>query len=369
MRDKIILLLFGRESPNPKLWMLRDALDDYIEYPDRLLHIVANGTPSSLSKLTEQYNRDMNGSTGKYVGTIPEDFKCAGISKANYKLFEALMKSEVALLANYLRIAVQPLQRDERMVSDILCNFPAETLYDVSICYHHLFHRDLGLDLSQGCDKILQSLYLSLLNTTSRGKVTWDLVKDARTIHADVSALYKAGQNRVGVDTQRFISVFGGNSRQYLELVSWEYIHTYGTSLDWVVGEKFIGSFRYALLSLLKSPVANMAKILRTALSGFVVDETSLIRVFSMSRHTILPQIEQQFDAIYEPSLEVCLNQIKSPFYMTLLALLRSARRPQNKSVFFQGSQTDRKHSLQSVQDSLLSVQLRTPRAQASRRQ
>jgi len=101
-------------------------------------------------------------------------------------------------------------------------------------------------------------------------------------VQADVVALYKAGEGKVGTDEKVFIRILTHHAPWYNMALNQTYAQTHKHDLHKAIGKEFSGSIKVLLQALVMGPYEYWADRLYHTMKGAGTDDTSLVFILTL---------------------------------------------------------------------------------------
>lgn len=232
----------------------------------------------------------------------------------------ALMTPVADFLASELNKALSGLGTKEDTLVEILCTRRNEEIKAITEAYERLYERSLEDDLKSDTSGDFQRLMVSM---TTAGREEGPADPDLAV--RDAQALKDAGIGQWGTDESTFNSIFCLRSYQHLRRVFWEYEKLAGVSIVESIKSEMSGDLEAGMLALAKSIEncpAYFAEKLHQAIKGFGTDDKVLIRIITSRCEIDMVQIKQEYEKLYEKTLEEAIIGDTSGDYRRLLVTL-----------------------------------------------
>jgi len=204
----------------------------------------------------------------------------------------ALLTPQLSYDAQLLRKAMKGLGTDENVLVEVVCTRSSDELKAIESEFLRYYGHDLQDDIRSETSGDLKNVLIRRFKPLDSGDV-----------ENDIALLYKAGEGRMGTDESVFVNVIGGRTKQYLATLSDAYANKYGKALSSVCEKELSGSFRDAMLALVKPNHVYFSEKLHKAFAGAGTDEATLIRIVASQRFAKLKPIAAQYLARYEQAL------------------------------------------------------------------
>jgi len=167
-----------------------------------------------------------------------------------------------------------------------------------------------------------------LLTLAAAGRDSNSLPTSQEKVKEDVSSLFKAGEGKLGTDTNIFIDIFAKRSWKHIRSVSEAYAKQYSHSLHTAIEKEFSGDLFKAFkwtLEFVENRQAFFAKRLHDSMVGIGTSDKHLIRVIISRRHVDLYEIAEEYNTLYGKSLKEALHAELSGDYRNLMERLVAA--------------------------------------------
>ncbi|XP_022236303.1 annexin B9-like isoform X2 [Limulus polyphemus] len=232
----------------------------------------------------------------------------------------ALMTPVADFLASELNKALSGLGTKEDTLVEILCTRRNEEIKAITEAYERLYERSLEDDLKSDTSGDFQRLMVSM---TVAGREEGPADPDQAV--TDAQALKDAGIDQWGTDESTFNSIFCLRSYQHLRRVFWEYEKLAGVTIVESISSEMSGDLKAGMLAIAKSIEncpAYFAEKLHRAMKGFGTDDKALIRIVTSRCEIDMVQIKQEYQKLYEKTLEEAIIGDTSGDYRRLLVTL-----------------------------------------------
>lgn len=182
-----------------------------------------------------------------------------------------------------LNQACSGIGTEEILLTEILVDRTAEDLRLMGVAYQLKFRTSMENVVRGDLSAKTQRMYIMIL---ANHRTPDNVPVDRSLVDADVAALYKAGQGKIGTDEIAFCEIIINRSRPHLTAVCDAYQRKY-KSLARVVKSEFSGHMRTTLLHLINGAkpkhvslgygVWRDAKLLEAAMKGFGTKDRQLV--------------------------------------------------------------------------------------------
>ncbi|PSN38710.1 Annexin B10, partial [Blattella germanica] len=234
----------------------------------------SNSQRQQISKFfTEEYGRDLNEDLKSELGGHFED------------VIIALMHPPVDYLCKQLHKAMKGMGTDEHTLVEILCSRSNKEIKEIVDAYERLYDRPLAEHMCSETSGDFRRL-LTLIVVGVRNDYAVDPVR-AKEL---AEQLYAAGR-----------------------------------TIEQALEAELSGELLEAMLAIVEcvqSPPAFFAKRLKKAMEGFGTDDTTLIRIIVSRSEYDLGNIKQEFERIYDKTLESAVKSETSGDYKQALVAL-----------------------------------------------
>ncbi|KJE90820.1 Anxa6 protein [Capsaspora owczarzaki ATCC 30864] len=233
-------------------------------------------------------------------------------------LLIALLTPLPELDAFYLHKAMKGLGTNDTTVIEIIATRTNGQIRAIREAYSRVYNRDLETDVKSETSGDYRNLLVALLQARrEEGKAV-----DAAAAKADATALYRAGESRVGTDENVFISILATRSSEHLRTVFDDYAKLSDHSFEKTVEREFSFNIQAGLLAIAKH-VRNaplfFAERLYKAMKGMGTDDSTLIRIVVEHCEVDLGNIKDEFYKAYGQTLETFVRGDTSGNYRTAL--------------------------------------------------
>jgi len=233
----------------------------------------------------------------------------------------ALFKKPFEYEASELHNAIKGAGTNEGCLIEILCTRTNEELENIKDAYKKLYGNTLLEDID---------------NDTSGnfGRLMYSLVQAARSEDEDVddglatedaNALIEAGEACWGTDESRFNVIMAQRSFNQLALTFDMYETISEKTIEEAIESEMSGDVKEGMLAIVEAvrcKARYFAKRLYKSMKGAGTDDRTLIRVMVSRSEDDLQYVKDQFEGLYEQSLEAFINDDCSGDYRKCLLLL-----------------------------------------------
>lgn len=233
----------------------------------------------------------------------------------------ALFKKPFEYEASELHHAIKGAGTDEGCLIEILCTRTNEEIEAIKDAYKKLYENNLQDDID---------------NDTSGnfGRIMYSLVQAARSEDEDVdddlavedaNALIEAGEACWGTDESRFNVILAQRSFNQLAATFDQYETLSEKTVEEAIKSEMSGDVQESMLAIVEAVRClprYFATRLYRSMKGAGTDDRTLIRVMVSRSEVDLGYIKDQFEGLYEQSLEAFINDDVSGDYRKCLLLL-----------------------------------------------
>lgn len=138
----------------------------------------------------------------------------------------------------------------------------------------------------------------------------------------EASALYDAGEGKMGTDEEVFNRIFTHDSFAQLRLVFDEYKSLTGETIEQAIKHEMDGELLKAMMAIIEcvqSPGAFFANRLHNAMDGMGTDDQTLIRIIVSRAEIDLGNIKDEYERIYNRTLMSAVKVNIEIFFMLIL--------------------------------------------------
>ncbi|XP_012277843.1 annexin B10 isoform X2 [Orussus abietinus] len=234
----------------------------------------------------------------------------------------ALMKDPCEYMAKQLHKAMAGIGTEEETLVEILCSRDNEEIGAIVDAYEKLYNRPLAEHLCSETSGHFRRL-LTLIVTGVR-----DAESDVDPERAREAAemLYDAGEGKLGTDEEVFNRILAHDSFNQLRLVFEEYKSVSGRTIEQSLRDEVSGELKDAMSAIVEcvqSTPAFFAKRLHKAMAGAGTDDQTLIRIIVSRAEIDLGNIKEEYERIYDKTLESAVkNETSGDYKRALVALI-----------------------------------------------
>ncbi|RKO97169.1 hypothetical protein CXG81DRAFT_15258 [Caulochytrium protostelioides] len=214
-----------------------------------------------------------------YQGAYGRDLRSQVESETSGRFREVLVGCLTPLPefdAKWLRKAIEGLGTDEALLTEILVGRTNQEIHDIKLAYNALYRRDAVRDVQSEVSGDAKHLLTALLAGArdESGQVLDPM--------ADVEALYRAGEKRLGTDESTFIRILCSRSDRHLQAVFAGYVQRTGHTLEKAIKREFSGDMERVLLgmyALFTDRPGYIASLFEKSMHGLGTDDDMLVRL------------------------------------------------------------------------------------------
>jgi annexin A7/11 len=288
---------------------LRDAMKGLGTDEDALISVLGKYPPIQMNQISIGYKSNYGKSLESAV-----DSETSG----NFgKLCIALSKSILDFDVYCLHDAIAGLGTDEDCLIEILVGRTNADIQAICKAYKEKYRNSLENDIKGDTSGYFRRLLVALIQGNR------DESNKQYDVKADVEALYKAGEGRMGTDENVFISILCGRPDVHLRQVFAQYQKKYGHSMEKAIKNEFSGDIKKALINFVKS-ITNrneyIAEQFENSMKGLGTKDNKLIRLTVRYRDpSIIKPIKAAYQTMYGKSLKKRIEGDTSGDYRKLL--------------------------------------------------
>ena len=184
--------------------------------------------------------------------------------------------------ATQLDNAMRGVGCNKDIITEVLCTATDVEIRAIQHEHDGMFKQELADRLEDELSGNVKLVFLNLL-TASRGP--------GQDVEADVKALYKAGEGKLGTNKKVFIDFLTHHSRDYVETVSIAYQREHKHSLAKAIDSEFGGPLKKPLMTLATPLVEFYGNRLLVNFKRINLNETELIRNVAARKDLDLSEI------------------------------------------------------------------------------
>ncbi|KAK4872555.1 hypothetical protein RN001_014584 [Aquatica leii] len=235
----------------------------------------------------------------------------------------ALVRPLNEFLCKQLHKAMKGGGTDEDTLIEILCSRNNDEIKELSETYEQLYDRPLAEQMCSETSGDLRRLLTFIVTGTrdDSNEVDYSRARE------QAEELYNAGEGRLGTEESTFSKILGHENFNQLRQIFEEYKNVSGNTIEQALRHEVDGDYLKALSAIVEcvqSPPAYFAKRLYEAMIGAGTDDETLIRIIVSRSEIDLGSIKEEFERIYDRTLEsmVAQNETSGDYKRALLALL-----------------------------------------------
>lgn len=233
----------------------------------------------------------------------------------------ALFKKPYEYEATELHRAIKGAGTNEDCLIEILCTRTNEELEKIKDAYKELYDSDLAEDI----DNDTSGNFGRLMYSLAQAARSEDEDTDDGLATEDANALIEAGEACWGTDESRFNVILAQRSFDQLAVTFDMYEALSEKTIEEAIKSEMSGNVEEGMLAIVeavRSKPRYFAKRLYKSMKGAGTDDRTLIRVMVSRSEEDLQYIKDQFEGLYEQSLEAFINDDCSGDYKKCLLLL-----------------------------------------------
>eukprot|EP00047_Mylnosiga_fluctuans_P005097 m.238417 g.238417 ORF g.238417 m.238417 type:complete len:969 (+) comp13299_c0_seq1:50-2956(+) len=276
----------------------------------------------------EQRQAIMEAYAGLYKRDMVKDLE--GELSGDYKdLVLALLQPLDEFLAREVFRTIKGIGTDDNSLVEILCSrsgFQMRTLKEV---YSRVLGRDLASDVRGDTSGDYQRLLLALIYTERDDSEPVNAV----TALDEARRLYRAGEDRLGTQTEVFIEVMTRHSLPQTAVIFEQYNKLCDYDIEKSISRETSYDFKRALMAIVlfaRDPAQYYAKRLHATMAGAGTQDRNLIRIIVERCEKDLRSINDAFFKLFKQTLETTIKSDTSGWYCKLLLLLLDHARHTN---------------------------------------
>lgn len=253
----------------------------------------------------EGYNRD-------FIADIKSE--CGG----NFlNVILAMCTPPAEMDAQLIKKAIAGLGTDESLLSEVLCTRSPTELKEAAAAYQRLYNKNMEADIKSDTGGDLGRVYAQVLSP-SRGTRQGDAA-------ADIEALYKAGEGKIGTDEATFINIIATATPAYLETIYYGYAQKHGKALDTVIRDEMGGDVGKALANLATPPHVLFSDKIMKAMKGVGTEDEKLVRLITTQRGRYLKAAGKHFLEVNRKTISAWVGDETGGDYKALLLKICAA--------------------------------------------
>jgi len=278
------------------------------------INLLAGLDPHTLQKVQEAYGAEFGNALVLDIGKH--------VSGHFGEALVAILKDPDELDAEYLHKAMKGLGTNDSVLIEILVTRTPEHIKKIKDAFVKKYGESLEKWLMEETSGDYEKYLLALASGDRKGSAG---PVNKEEVAKDVTALYKAGEGRLGTNEDVFIEIFANRSWKHLRQVSEGYGSSQKNSLETAIKKEFGGDLEKALLWTLESVVnrhAFFARRLNKSLVGLGTKDQDLVRIMVTRRHNDLWEIAEEYHQIFRKTLKEDIADDTSGDYKDLLVAM-----------------------------------------------
>jgi hypothetical protein len=285
---------------------LRKAMKGWGTNEKALIEVIGPATTAELIAIKDAYKADLE---RDLIADIKDE------TSGNFeRVLVSLFSSKASLDAYYAKKAMKGLGTNEKLLSEVLCLRSRDEIKETIACYEAEHKGDLVAEVENEVGKKLGQLYTTIL---TRGE------PPEQDIEKDITALYKAGEDKFGTNESAFIRIIGKNPRSYNEQLYTAYAKKYGKALDAVIHSEMSGNLGTALAMLVTPLPIYYSQALHKSMDGMGTDDSSLIRLIITQKEKHLPAACERFLSDYKKTVKAWVkDECKGDYKNVLVSII-----------------------------------------------
>jgi len=276
----------------------------------------------TIAKRSNAQRLEMEKTFGQMFGEKLEDRLKSELGGNYEDCVLAMFKSPTEFDAYELHEAIEGAGTSEKVLIEILCSRTNEEIEEIKKKYKLMFddaslEEDIENDTSNSFGKLMFSLVQAARSEDE------DVNEDEVTVDAD--ALIEAGEAQWGTDESRFNVIFASRSYAHLLRVFEEYETKSEKTMEEAIKGEMSGDVQDAMLAIVKcvrSKSQFYAERLYKSMKGAGTDDRTLIRIIVSRAEVDLADVKEQFQAMYEQTLEDFIADDCGGDYKKILLLI-----------------------------------------------
>jgi len=280
---------------------------------DTITGIITNRSNAQRQEMKEQFQQ--------MFGKKLEDSLKSELGGHYEDVVLALFKKPYEYEASELHRAMKGAGTDEGCLIEILCTRSNAEIEEIKAAYKKLYGNKLEEDIDSDTSGNFGRLMFSLVQAARSED---DGVDDDLAVE-DANALIEAGEACWGTDESRFNVILAQRSFDQLAATFDQYETISEKTMEEAIKSEMSGDVEKAFLAVVEAVRCiprYFATRLNKAMKGAGTDDRTLIRVMVSRSEVDLQYVKDQFEGLYEQSLEAFINDDCSGDYRKCLLLL-----------------------------------------------
>ncbi|XP_065213023.1 annexin B10-like isoform X2 [Planococcus citri] len=293
---------------------LREAMKGLGTDEDKIIEVLTSCSGSQRQELVQFFAQEL--------GRNLEDDLRSELGGKFESLIVGLITPPAQYLARQLNKAMDGLGTNSNVLIEVISTRTNEEMKDVVEAYESMYNRPLAEHLCSETSGDFRK-FLTLIVTGVRnppGNI------DESSAQALAEELYNAGEGTAGTKEEVFNRILSHESYDQLALIFEKYKSVSGHTIEQALNSEVSGDLKEAMLAVVEcvqSPPEYFAKQLKKAVEGAGTDDSSLIRIIVSRCDIDLENIKQEYERIYDITLESSIKSETSGDYKkALLALI-----------------------------------------------
>ncbi|KAG6582760.1 Annexin (Annexin) Family [Phytophthora cinnamomi] len=221
--------------------------------------------------------------------------------------------------AQILRDATKGMGTTESLIVQILSGRSNEEMNILKRTYFDMVGKDLAVTLNSELSGDFRKVVMAVLQSS---QVPYNpTVHNAAKAEEEATALYKAGQGRLGTNEEVFIGILVKAPPDFLKMMDAVYVAKYNNNIVKAVDKEFSGDAKKSLNYLVRStidPYPAIAEVFEKTMKGFGTDETGLSTAL-VRYQSVLPHVKTAYKKLYHEELRDRISGETSGDYKKLL--------------------------------------------------
>jgi len=295
--------------------ILRAAMKGFGTDEDTIIDILANRSNAQRQAIARYFNEELG-------RDLIEDLKSELGGKFE-DVIVGLMLPPNEYLCKQLHRAMDGIGTEEETLVEILCSKTNKEINTLVETYEEMYNRPLAEQLCGETSGEIRRL-LTFIVTGKRDNGNEIDVSLAREQAVE---LFESGENRWGTEEAIFTKIFAKENFQHLTQVFEEYKEISGNTIEQALRHELDGELLEAMLAVVEcvqSQSAFFAKRLHKAMHGVGTDDQTLIRIIVSRAEIDLETIKEEFERIYDKTLQSYVGgETSGDYKRALLALIK----------------------------------------------
>ncbi|KAE9148420.1 hypothetical protein PF006_g6991 [Phytophthora fragariae] len=221
--------------------------------------------------------------------------------------------------AQILRDATQGMGTTESLIVQFLSGRSNDEMNILKRTYFDLVGKDLAVTLNSELSGDFRKVVMAVLQSS---QVPYNpAVHNAAKAEEEATALYKAGQGRLGTNEEVFIGILVKAPPEFLKMMDSVYVAKYNNNIAKAVDKEFSGDAKKSLNYIVRStidPYPAIAEVFEKTMKGFGTDETGLSTAL-VRYQSVLPYVKAAYKKLYHEELRDRISGETSGDYKRLL--------------------------------------------------